>query len=155
MGKSKLWTPQEFKILEKYIKERDWKKASKALDRSENACRLAYYAHFKTTEKNSNNSYENTKKILYGNISKNPGNLQEAFRLTAKQTGVSFHTIMDGYYSKTHYLSRHKNQACFAIISNKGAKANAKIFVSSTPAKSLIVKIKEWIKKYYKYFQKG
>lgn len=146
MGKGKLWTPQEFRILREYIKERNWKKAAKALGRSENACRQAYYTHFKNTEK-SNNSHENTKKILYKNIAKSPGNLQEAFRLTAKQTGVSFHTIMDGYYSKTHYLSRHKNQACFAIISNKGAKANAKIFASTTPAKSLIVKIKKWIKK--------
>ena len=95
--------------------------------------------------KNIKPSVEEVKDILYKNISKNPGNLQEAFRITAEQTGRKTDSIMKGYYSKNGAYSRHKASTCFTMISKDKMAANSKIFDSSKAPKTTKQRIKHLI----------
>ena len=90
-------------------------------------------------------SIEETRDILYKNISKNPGNLKEAFRITAEQTGRKTDSIIKGYYSKNGAYSRHKASTCFAMISKDRMAANAKNYDSSKMPKTTKQRIKSWI----------
>lgn len=95
--------------------------------------------------KNIRPSIEEVKDILYKNISKNPGNLKEAFRITAEQTGRAVSTITDGYYNKKGAYSRHNASTCFAMISKNRMAANAKNYDSSKMPKTTKQRIKLWI----------
>lgn len=90
-------------------------------------------------------SVEEVRNVLYKNISENPGNLREAFRLTAKQTDRSVTSIADGYYKKSGAYSRHNTSTCFAIISKDKMAANAKNYDSSKMPKTTKQRIKLWI----------
>lgn len=95
--------------------------------------------------KSTRPSVEEVRDILYKNISKNPGNLQEAFRITAEQTGRKTDSITKGYYSKNGVYSRHKASTCFTMISKDRMAANAKNYDSSKAPKTTKQRIKLWI----------
>lgn len=157
MAKGKLWTPQELTILEecvknKRIKSDGYKEAAKKLGRAEKACSEAYcrlkrgeYKKFQNGKKDTKLSKEEMKNILYSNIQKNPGNLQDAFKITAKQTGRSKTSLEQAYYSKTSYLSRHKNKKGFILFSKEKMAANSKVFKSAAAKKTTKQKIKHFI----------
>jgi len=157
MAKGKLWTPQELTILKecvknKRIKKDGYKEAAKKLGRAEKACSEAYcrlkrgeYNKLQKRKKDTKLSKEEVKGILYSNIQKNPGNLQEAFKITAKQTGRSKTALEQAYYSKTSYLSRHKNKKSFILFSKEKMAANSKIFNSAVAEKTTKQKIKHFI----------
>ena len=90
-------------------------------------------------------SVDETRNILYKNISKNPGNIQEACRITAEQTGRKLCTIHDGYYKKSGAYSRHKASTCFTLISKNRMAANSKNFDSTKVPKTTKQRIKVWI----------
>ena len=95
--------------------------------------------------KNIRPSTKEVKDILYKNISKNPGNLKEAFRITAEQTNRAVSTIANGYYQKNGAYSRHNASTCFAMISKDRMAANAKNYNSSKMPKTTKQKLKLWI----------
>lgn len=152
MAKGKLWTPQELLILEECVKSskthtEGYKKASKKLGRSERACTQVFLKRRrnKYSKPQKNQSNDDIRKLLYENIQKNPGNLQEAFRITAKQTGKNATSIEQAYYSKTHFLNRHKNKKSFMLLSKEKMAANSKIFNSAVAEKTTKQKIKHFI----------
>jgi len=95
--------------------------------------------------KNIRPSIEEVRDILYKNISNNPGNLTEAFRLTAEQTNRTVVSIQSGYYKKNGAYSRHNASTCFAMISKNRMAANAKNYDSSKMPKTTKQRIKFWI----------
>ena len=143
----KRWSEEEIsrlkQIMTRYTVDTEGcKYAAQELDRSYGAT-LQKWNSIKP--KNIKSSVEEVKDILYKNISKNPGNLQEAFRITAEQTGRKTDSIMQGYYSKNSAYSRHKASTCFAMISKDRMASNAKNYDSSKMPKTTKQRIKLWI----------
>ena len=147
MANNKYWTNNEIATLKQIvnnfdIKKRGFETAAKALNRTTAACQAKYAEIHKSTR---SVDLEATRKILYENITKNPGNLREAFRITAEQIGKSPATIEQAYYSKTHPYSRHKNATCFMMLSKDRAAKNSKIFTQKDAKKPTKQRIKVWI----------
>ena len=90
-------------------------------------------------------SIDETRDILYKNISKNPGNLKEAFRITAEQTDRAVSTITKGYYNRNGAYSRYNASTCFTMISKNRMAANSKNFDSTKVPKTTKQRIKVWI----------
>jgi hypothetical protein len=88
-------------------------------------------------------SQEELGKILYTNVSKYPGNLSEAFRVTAEQTGKTVTHIAGRYYDKDSPINRHKSSTCFTMISKDKMASNSKNF--NTATKTTKQKIKQLI----------
>lgn len=79
-------------------------------------------------------AYSSTKKtaeILYKNVSDNPGNIQEAIRITAEQTKKSPSLIEGIYYSKNSPYHHSKTSTCLTLISKNKISSNYKNFNSS------------------------
>ena len=144
---TKRWSEEEIlrlrKIMTRYTKDVEGcKQAAQELGRSYSAT-LKKWSSIKP--KNIKPSVEEVKDILYKNISKNPGNLQEAFRITAEKTNRKVDSIVQGYYRKNSPYSRHRVSACFAMISKDKMAANAKNYNSSKMPKTTKQRIKLWI----------
>lgn len=144
---TKRWSEEEIlrlrEIMTRYTKDVEGcKQAAQELGRSHGAILKKWYS---IKPKNIKLSVEEVKDILYKNISKNPGNLREAFRVTAEQTNRTVGSIAQGYYSKNSPYSRHKASTCFAIISKDKMAANAKNYDSSKMPKTTKQRIKFWI----------
>lgn len=144
---TKRWSEEEIlrlrEIMTRYtIDKEGCKYAAQELGRSHGAT-LKKWNNIKPN--NIKLSVEEVKDILYKNISKNPGNLREAFRITAEQTNRTVGSIAQGYYSKNSPYSRHKASTCFAIISKDKMAANAKNYDSSKMPKTTKQRIKLWI----------
>lgn len=127
-----------------------FKEASKQLSRGIETCKMHYYKRNKHIKSKpivttTNTSDDNTRKILYEHIKQNPGNLQEAFRRTANDTGKTRSAIESAYYSKTSLLSRYKNNTCFMMLSKDRVASNAKIFQAKDAYKPTKQRIKIWI----------
>jgi hypothetical protein len=147
MANNKHWTDDEIATLKQIVghfdvQKRGFETAAKALNRTVSACQTKYNEIHKSTR---HVDLEATRKILYDNITKNPGNLQEAFRITSKQIGRPACSIENAYYSKTHPYSRHKNDTCFMMLSKDKAAKNSKIFSSKDAHKPTRQRIKIWI----------
>lgn len=143
----KRWSEEEIlrlrEIMTRYTKDVEGcKQAAQELGRSYSAT-LNKWSRIKP--KKIKPSVEEVKDILYKNISKNPGNLQEAFRVTAEKTNRTVGSIIQGYYSKNSPYSRHKASTCFAMISKDKMAANAKNYDSSKMPKTTKQRIKLWI----------
>lgn len=143
----KRWSEEEIlrlrEIMTRYTKDVEGcKQAAQELSRSYGAT-LQKWNSIKP--KKIKLSVEEVKDILYKNISKNPGNLREAFRITAEQTGRKTDSIMKGYYNKNSAYSRHKASTCFTIISKNRMAANSKNFDSNKVPKTTKQRIKVWI----------
>ena len=131
----KTWTKEDIKVLSDCIKESETlaeaaRKAAIKLNKSEHSCEIYYYNH-KELFKNVSFSIERKNKIkdiLYKKISENPGNLQLAFKLAAKELDMNAGTLCAAYYSKDSYLSRHKNKTNFLLMSKETVAPNSKIF---------------------------
>ena len=94
--------------------------------------------------KRAYSSREEVIKVLCANVSKNPGNITEALRQTAEQTGRSFKSIHHSYYDKNSPYNRSKIQTCFMMASKHHMAANAKNYDSSKMPKTTKQKIKLW-----------
>ena len=143
----KRWSDEEVlrlrEIMTRYTKDVEGcKQAAQELDRSYSGV-LNKWNSIKP--KNVKPSVEEVRDILYKEISKNPGNLQEAFRITAEKTNRKADSIMRGYYSKNGVYSRHNASTCFTMISKDRMAANSKIFDSSKAPKTTKQRIKVWI----------
>ena len=76
-------------------------------------------------------SSKETAKVLYENVSKYPGNIREAFRVTAKQTGKSTNYISQMYYQKNSPYHHSKTSTCLTLISKNKISSNYKNFNDS------------------------
>ena len=145
--KFKRWSEEEIlrlrEIMTRYTKGTEGcKYAAKELNRPYTG---VYSKWQEIKPKNIRPSVEEVRDTLYKNISKNPGNLKEAFRITAEQTGRAVSSIEYGYYNKKGAYSRHKNSTCFMMLSKDKAAKNAKIFSSKDANKPTKQRIKLWI----------
>ena len=95
--------------------------------------------------KRAYSSSKETAKILYENVSKYPGNIHEAFRKTAEQTGKNKNYISNLYYHKKSPYHHSKVSTCFTMISKNRMAANSKNFDSSKMPKTTKQRIKIWI----------
>lgn len=143
----KKWSEEEIlrlrEIMTRYTKDVEGcKQAAQELGRPYSGV-LSKWNHIKP--KNVRPSVEEVRDILYKNISKNPGNLQEAFRITAEKTNRKVDSIVQGYYKKNGVYSRHNASTCFAMISKDRMAANAKNYDSSKMPKTTKQRIKIWI----------
>jgi len=86
---------------------------------------------------------EELARVLYKNVSKYPGNISQAIRMTASETGKGYSTIQALYYDKKSPYHHSKTSTCFAMISKDKMSANSKNFNSAT--KTSKQKIKIWI----------
>jgi len=81
--------------------------------------------------KRAYSSSKETAKVLYENVSKYPGNIHEAFRVTAKQTGKSTNYISQMYYQKKSPYHHSKTSTCLTLISKNKISSNYKNFNDS------------------------
>ena len=71
---------------------------------------------------------EELAKILYKNISKYPGNISKAMRISAEEANKSFGTMSALYYDKNSPYHYSKAATCFTIISKDKISSNKKNF---------------------------
>jgi hypothetical protein len=95
--------------------------------------------------KRAYSSSKETAKVLYENVSKYPGNIHEAFRVTAKQTGKSTNYISQMYYQKKSPYHHSKTSTCLTLISKNRISSNYKNFDSSLSQKTTKQRIKQFI----------
>ena len=95
--------------------------------------------------KRAYSSSKETAKILYENVSKYPGNIHEAFRVTAEQTGKSRNYIDQLYYQKKSPYHHSKASTCLTVISKNKMSSNYKNFNSSLSQKTTKQRIKQFI----------
>ena len=95
--------------------------------------------------KRAYSSSKETAKVLYENVSKYPGNIHEAFRVTAEQTGKSKNYIDSMYYQKSSPYHHSKASTCFTLISKNKMSSNYKNFDSSKSQKTTKQRIKQFI----------
>ena len=95
--------------------------------------------------KRAYSSSKETAKVLYENVSKHPGNIHEAFRKTAEQTGKSRNYINQMYYQKSSPYHHGKASTCFTVISKNRMSSNYKNFDSFKSQKTTKQKIKQFI----------
>ena len=95
--------------------------------------------------KRAYSSSKETAKVLYENVSKYPGNISEAFRVTAEQTGKSKNHISSLYYQKKSPYHHSKASTCFTVISKNKISSNYKNFDSSSSQKTTKQRIKQFI----------
>lgn len=86
-----------------------------------------------------------TAEILYENISKYPGNIQEAIRVTAEQTNKSKAHISNIYYNKKSPYHHSKASTCLTVISKNRMSSNYKNFDSSSSKKTTKQRLKQFI----------
>lgn len=145
--KLKRWSEEEIlrlrEIMTRYTKGTEGcKYAARELNRPYTG---VYSKWMEIKPKTQRPSVDETRDILYKNISKNPGNLKKAFRKTAEETGRSVSTIHDGYYNKKGAYSRHNASTCFTMISKNRIAANSKNFDSSKSQKTTKQRIKQFV----------
>ena len=95
--------------------------------------------------KRAYSSSKETAKVLYENVSKYPGNIHEAFRVTAEQTGKSKNYIDQMYYLKKSPYHHSKASTCLTVISKNRISSNYKNFDSSSSQKTTKQRIKQFI----------
>jgi hypothetical protein len=95
--------------------------------------------------KRAYSSSKETAKVLYENVSKYPGNIHEAFRVTAEQTGKSKNYIDKMYYHKKSPYHHSKVSTCLTVISKNRMSSNYKNFNSSLSQKTTKQRIKQFI----------
>jgi len=88
--------------------------------------------------------------ILYKNISNNPGNIQDAIRLTAKQTNRSQRYVEYLYYNKKSPYYHKDSDICFTLLSKKSAHINSKNYNDGKTSKDTKSLIKKWVIKVFK-----
>ena len=95
--------------------------------------------------KRAYSSSKKTAEVLYKNVSKYPGNIHEAFRITAEQTGKNKNYISNMYYQKKSPYHHSKASTCFTVISKNKMSSNYKNFDSSKSQKTTKQRIKQFI----------
>ena len=144
----KKWSEEEIlrlrEIMTRYTKDVEGcKYAAQELGRSYKGVYVKWN-HIKPNKRAYSSSKE-TAKILYENVSKYPGNIREAFRATAEQTGKNKDYISNMYYQKKSPYHHSKASTCFTMISKNRMAANSKNFDSSKMPKTTKQRIKLWI----------
>ena len=98
-------------------------------------------------DKRNFNAKEDDVKVLYNNISKYPGNISEAIRKTARETGRSYSNLQKAYYSTKSPYYHGKTATCFTMISKDRIASNAKNYDSAKMPKTTKQKVKQIIAK--------
>lgn len=133
----KRFTKEEDELLTKLISQsktinEGFKKAAKALNRSESSVLHHYYysEKFATLKASKTKQIRDKKKkvqhILQSEIKKTPENLQRAFNKTAEKTGKTKKAVEQAYYRNNSYLSRHNIGICYILSSGKKVFINNK-----------------------------
>lgn len=79
-------------------------------------------------------------------VSKNPGNIQKAFRQYAKKYGCSVSTVHSAYYSKTRKKQRIKDRgALFTLVGKNGHTINNSKVSNNIKKSNLWTRMKEWL----------
>jgi len=145
---TKRWSEEEIsrlrEIMTRYTKDIEGcKYAAQELGRSFNGVYNKWNS-IKPNKRDYSSSKE-TAKILYENVSKYPGNIREAFRVTAEQTGKNKDYIAGMYYQKKSPYHHSKASTCLTVISKNRMSSNYKNFDSSLSQKTTKQKIKQFI----------
>lgn len=145
---NKHWTEDEIARLKQIMTRYEIDKegcmyAAKELGRSFNGVHIKWLSI--KPNKREKLPRKNTAEILYANVSKYPGNLSEAFRVTAKQTGKSTTYVSNIYYQPDSPYNHHKVDTCFMMASKHRMASNAKNYDSSKMPKTTKQRIKSWI----------
>ena len=146
--KFKKWSEEEIlrlrEIMTRYTKDVEGcKYAAQELGRSYKGVYVKWN-HIKPNKRAYSSSKE-TAKILYENVSKHPGNIQEAFRVAAEQTGKSIQYMSNLYYQKKSPYHHSKASTCLTVISKNKMSSNYKNFNSSLSQKTTKQRIKQFI----------
>ena len=72
------------------------------------------------------------KDILEKELSRNPTNIQEVFKIVSAQTHLKPDTIRKYYYSDSSYLSRKNLKTCFMLLGKRTAYKNTKTVATDT-----------------------
>lgn len=148
--KNKRWTPEEVERLKQIMAEHTVTKvgcmlAAKEFDRSTSGV-LAKWKKVKPNRKPYMDQQE-LSRILYSNVSKHPGNLSKAFRITAEQTGKTVGHIHNRYYAKSSPMNKDISPVCFTMISRDRMCKNKKNF--DTAEQTTKSRLKEWLNKLF------
>lgn len=146
--KNKKWSEEEIlrlrEIMTRYTVDKEGcKYAAQELGRPYNGV-CNKWKHIKPNKRAYSSSKE-TAEILYENVSKYPGNIHEAFRVTAKQTGKNKDYISNMYYQKKSPYHHSKASTCLTVISKNKMSSNYKNFNSSLSQKTTKQRIKQFI----------
>lgn len=144
----KTWSNEEVsrlrQIMTRYTKDTEGcKYAAQELGRSYKSIYDKWYKI--KPNKKSWSSKEEIAEILYSNVSKYPGNIQEAIRKTAEQTQRSKKYIESIYYTKSSPYHHSKASTCLTVISKNKMSSNYKNFNSSSSQKTTKQRIKLFI----------
>ena len=145
---TKKWSKEEIlrlrEIMTRYTVDAEGCKfAAKELGRPYNGV-LYKWKNIKPNKRAYSSSKE-TAKVLYENVSKYPGNIQKAFRVTAEQTGKSTDYMRQMYYKKNSPYHHSKASTCLTVISKNRMSSNYKNFDSSKSQKTTKQRIKQFI----------
>lgn len=133
----KIWSAEEVEILKKCMTKHGVSKgakvASEILKVEFKKCvskmhmlRMKEDIDIPDSKRNPKTRKRETLEILKKNIMNNPNNLQQAFRLTAEETGLTVSTIESGWYNKKSPLYRDNLGVCFMTIGNAKVAVNRK-----------------------------
>lgn len=133
----KIWSPQEVAVLRKCMTEHGISKgakiASEMLKVELEKCvskmhmlRMKEDIDIPNSRRIPKTRKRETLEALKKNIMNNPNNLQQAFRLTAEETGLTAGTIESGWYNKKSPLYRDNIGVCFMTIGNARVAINRK-----------------------------
>lgn len=95
--------------------------------------------------KRAYSSSKETAEILYENVSKHPGNINEAIKITAEQIGKSKGYVANIYYMTKSPYHHSKASTCLTVISKNRMSSNYKNFDSSLSQKTTKQRIKLFI----------
>ena len=145
---TKRWSEEEIlrlrEIMTRYTKDVEGcKYAAQELGRPYRGVHAKWY-EIKPNKKTLSSKKE-IAEILYNNVSKYPGNIQEAIRKTAEQTQKTRHYVENIYYTKSSPYHHSKASTCLTVISKNKMSSNYKNFNSSLSQKTTKQRIKQFI----------
>ena len=148
------WTEREELVLMKNVNSSDtlreaFEKSSKMLNRTEAACALHWQKAIKGEDDSKIFEWDDkSKKVLERYIKANPGNLSEAFRLTAKKLYLPYKTVVGAFYRKSSPVYREKLACCFVLVGSKRAVKNKKNLSSGKMEDK-----KSFLKRFWRFFR--
>lgn len=151
----KVWSSQEVEILKECMTKHGIAKGAKIaaellkvdLDKcisKMHMLRMKENIDIPSSKRNSKTRQKETIETLKKHVMNNPNNLQQAFRLTAEETGLAFSTIESGWYNKKSPLYRDNIGVCFMTIGKSKVAVNRK----NCSPKGMIHMVKRSFKKW-------
>ena len=152
----KIWSIQEVEILKECMTKHGISKgakiASETLKVDLDKCvskmhmlRTKENIEIPTSRRAPKTRQKQTLEILKKHVTNNPNNLQEAFRLTAEETGLASGTIESGWYNRKSPLYRDNIGVCFMTVGNSKVAINRKNCSPKDVIHMAKRKFKKWI----------